>query len=252
MVHTGMTDWDAHLPLAEFSLNSAVSDSTGFSPFKLMYGYEPLTPIAAIVGALSRAAGSIKHVQATAEMLDSMTSDVLKAREAIAAAQQQQATQANKHRRDATFAVGDLVHLSTANLKMAGASRKFKLRWCGPYVVAQVINPVCVKLSLPLEIKIHPVVHISQIKPYVAEARWGKREKPPPPILDNDGDVSYVVEGILAHRVVRAATKHVKPKHTYLVKWQGYPIWDCTWEPESSFPANSEFLLPYKRQHSLS
>jgi hypothetical protein len=80
-------------------------------------------------------------------------------------------------------------------------------------------------------LRIHPVVHISQIKPYVAEARWGKRDKPPPPILDNDGDVSYVVEGILAHRVVRAGTRNAKPKYTYLVKWQGYPIWDCTWEP---------------------
>jgi hypothetical protein len=161
-----------------------------------MYGYEPLTPVAAIVGALGRASGSIKHVHATAEMLDSVTSDVLQAREAIATAQQQQATQANKRRRDATFVVGDLVHLNTANLKMAGTSRKFKVRWCGPYVIAQVINPVVVKLSLPPEIKLHPVVHISQIKPYVAEAKWGKRDKPPPPILDNDGDTSYIVEGI--------------------------------------------------------
>jgi hypothetical protein len=38
------------------------------------------------------------HVQATAEMLDSMTSDLLKAQEAIiASAQEQQAKQANKH-----------------------------------------------------------------------------------------------------------------------------------------------------------
>jgi hypothetical protein len=44
------------------------------------------------------------------------------------------------------------------------------------------------------------------------------------PYLDNDGDTSDVVEGILAHRVVRAATKHAKPKHTYLVKWQGIPF----------------------------
>jgi hypothetical protein len=60
---------------------------------------------------------------------------------------------------------------------MAGTSRKFTLRWCGPYVIAQVINPVAVKLTLPLEIKIHPVVHSSQINAcYVAEARWGKSE----------------------------------------------------------------------------
>jgi hypothetical protein len=243
--------WDAHLSLAEFSLNSAVSDTTGFSPFKLMYGYEPLTPIAAIVNALSRASGSARRVQATAEMLDSLTFDLLQARQAMAKAQEQQATQANKHRRDATFAVGDLVHLSTANLKSAGTSRKFKPRWCGPFVVAQVINPVSVKLTLPPEIRIHPVVHISQVKPYVAEAKWGKRDMPPAPILDNDGKQSYIVEGILAHRVERAAARNAKPKYSYLVKWQGYPVWDCSWEPEAGFPANGEHLGPYKRQHGL-
>ncbi len=244
-------DWDKHLALAEFSLNSAVNASTGFSPFKLMYGYEPLTPISAIVTALSKASGSIKHVQATAEMLDSMTSDLLKAREAMASAQEQQAMQANKHRRDATFAVGDLVHLSTANLKMAGVSRKLKPRWAGPFVVEQVINPVSVKLTLPQDIRIHPVVHVSQIKPYVADAKWGKRDKPPAPILDNDGEISYVVEGILAHRAARAGGKNTRPKNSYLVKWQGYPVWECTWEPESSFPAGSEHLGPYKQLHGL-
>lgn len=68
--------WDTHMSLAEFSLNSVVSDSTGFSPFKLMYGYEPLTPC--LLQPLSvhchiHASGSARQVQAAAEMLDSMT-----------------------------------------------------------------------------------------------------------------------------------------------------------------------------------
>ncbi len=122
---------------------------------------------------------------------------------------------------------------------------------CGPFVVAQVINPVSVRLTLPPEIRIHPVSHISQVKPYVAKAKWGKRDVPPTPILDNDGKQSYIVEGILAHPVERAAARNAKAKYSHLVKWQGYPVWDCSWEQEAGFPANGEHLEPYKRQHGL-
>jgi hypothetical protein len=34
-------DWDQQLPMVEYAMNSAVSRSTGFTPFFLAYGYEP-------------------------------------------------------------------------------------------------------------------------------------------------------------------------------------------------------------------
>ena len=114
------------------------------------------------------------------------------------------------------------------------------------------MNEVAVKLHLPDSIRLHPVVHVSQVKPYVAEQRWGARGKPPPPLVDNDGHVSYLVEGILGHkRVMVRQGKGTKPAYKYLVKWLGYPIWDCSWEPESSFPSDSSILPVYKAQHGL-
>jgi hypothetical protein len=35
------TDWVNQLPMAEFALNNRVNDVTGFSPFYLIYGYQP-------------------------------------------------------------------------------------------------------------------------------------------------------------------------------------------------------------------
>jgi hypothetical protein len=43
MVKPDQLDWPKHLPAVEFALNSSISESTGFVPFKLTYGYIPET-----------------------------------------------------------------------------------------------------------------------------------------------------------------------------------------------------------------
>jgi hypothetical protein len=246
-------DWDQHLALAEFSLNSAVNVSTGFSPFRLMYGYEPSSPLQLVVQALQHAAGGVpgvRRVEEAAQMLDRMAAELVQARGSIDKARAQAVVQANKHRREVQYEVGDEVLLSTAHLKLAGASRKFAARWVGPFPVKQLVGPVAVELDLPKSIKLHPVVHVSQVKPWQAEPRWGERNPPPPPIIDADGETSYLVESILKHRVVRQG-KSRRPGYQYLVKWEGYPVWDCTWEPESQFPVNNGPLQEYKLKHKL-
>lgn len=246
-------DWDKHLALAEFSLNSAVNVSTGFSPFRLMYGFEPSSPLQLIVDALqqvSGGAGGVRRVEETARMLDRMAGELVHAKENIGRARGQAVVQANKHRRDVGYEVGGEVMLSTANLRLAGTSRKFTARWVGPFKVKKLVGPVAVELDLPHAIKLHPVVHVSQVKPWHVDARWGDRGAPPPPIVNEDGGESYLVESILRHRVMRQG-KSRRPALQFLVKWLGYPVWDCTWEPESHFPRDSEALLEYKLKNKL-
>ena len=43
-------DWEKTLPTVELVINSLPNQSTGFSPFYLNYGYEPVTPIQLIKG----------------------------------------------------------------------------------------------------------------------------------------------------------------------------------------------------------
>ena len=38
-------DWEKNLPTVELAINSLPNQSTGFSPFFLNYGYEPMTPV---------------------------------------------------------------------------------------------------------------------------------------------------------------------------------------------------------------
>jgi hypothetical protein len=72
------------------------------------------------------------------------------------------AASANRHRRHVDFAIDDLVWLKTDHLQLAGhLSRKLANKWAGPYKIIEVINPVAVRLELPKDIKLHPVVHVS-------------------------------------------------------------------------------------------
>ena len=44
------TGWEKTLPTVELVINLLPNQSTGFSPFYLNYGYEPMTPIQLIKG----------------------------------------------------------------------------------------------------------------------------------------------------------------------------------------------------------
>ena len=38
-MHPDQTDWEKKIPLTEFAINLSISESTGFMPFELNYGY---------------------------------------------------------------------------------------------------------------------------------------------------------------------------------------------------------------------
>ena len=91
------------------AINNSVNISTGFSPFKLMYGIEVRTPITPIIESDAPAAD---------EFIKQMTNAIDSARANILKAQASQKTQADKHCRDHNFQVGDKVGLSTKNLNI--------------------------------------------------------------------------------------------------------------------------------------
>lgn len=102
-------------------------------------------------------------------------------------------------------------------------TRKLTPRYLGPYTISAIISPTAYKLDLPSTLRIHPVFHISLLKPY-KESEEFLRATPPPPTILTDNTKEYEVETILDKRILRGKTQ-------YLVKWAGYPLHDATWEP---------------------
>jgi hypothetical protein len=151
-------DWDDYLDMAEFAVNDSVNPSTGYSPFQLMYGASPRT-------AVDLACESV--LPATQQFVDDMSDALAHAKARLHEAQVAQAKYANARRRDLQFAVGDMVRLSTAHLQLPSTmSRKLVHRYVGPFRVVEKVHECAYKLQLPPAMKIHPVVHVSNLLPW--------------------------------------------------------------------------------------
>ena len=156
---TGMSTLDA----AEFAINNSVQASTGFSPFRLVYGEHVRT-------AWSAALPSPTSANATADELVQARDDALqRAKDNLLKAQQQQSRYANKKRQEVKFQVGDKVLLSTANLNNELRAPKLIPRYVGPFPIVRVVNDVAYELALPASMsRVHPTFHVSKLK------RWAR------------------------------------------------------------------------------
>jgi hypothetical protein len=45
VIQKNLKSWEECLPFVEFAYNRTVHSTTGFSPFKIVYGFNPLTPM---------------------------------------------------------------------------------------------------------------------------------------------------------------------------------------------------------------
>ena len=136
--------------------------------------------------------------------------------------------QVDKHQNPAPdYKVGQQVWLSTDNLRMLNrASKKLTEKWIGPYEVTQV-TPNAVKLKLPKTLRIHPVVNVSRVKPYLGPLPNQPMSQPSPIQVSEERNKEYEVDYIVASRIYRRQLQ-------YLVHWKGYEEHKHTWEPASN------------------
>jgi hypothetical protein len=230
-------DWDLHLTAAEFACNNAPNASIGMSPFKVNNGQDPNTPYSTLDKIPD-------HIPAVHDFIEGISNATKRAQDALALAKANQERNANKSRRDVQFDEGAQVLVSSAHINLASQakrpSKKLQHRFIGPYRIIQKVSPVAYKLELPDSLKIHPVFHISNLRPYMSPTTFEHRPVhalPPDPVSMGDHE-EFEVEQILDHRTRR---NHQE----YLVKWKGYPEHDTSWEPEGHLEHASECVTEY-------
>ncbi|QRV92243.1 Transposon Ty3-I Gag-Pol polyprotein [Ceratobasidium sp. AG-Ba] len=156
------SSWVRYLPGIEYAINASVSDTTGYSPFYLNYGRNPPPTFWETDSEYS---GVRTYLIRQREAL-------MRAHDAMIAARVRQTEQANKHRKAAEFKVGDLVYLSSKNMRLpAKFSRKLTPKYIGPHrIIQEVTEGTTYKIELPTELKargIHPVFHVSLLRIHV-------------------------------------------------------------------------------------
>ena len=150
--------WEICLPTVDMVINSMPNKSTGFSPFYLNYGHEPVMPIQ-----LLRDNEKI-NTEIVAYFIQKVTSDWECARENLRRSVGLQQKYYDRRHKDARYKVGDLVVLSTRNIEMKRIPGKLQRRFVGPFWVIETIGQQAYRLSLPDTWKIHPLFHVSLLK----------------------------------------------------------------------------------------
>jgi transposase InsO family protein len=111
-------DWDDYLDMLELGFNSAAQASTELSPYQMLYGAKPRLPVDVALDPIAA------RVPAAVERAEAIRRAVELGRSHLQGAQERQERNANQHRREASFAAGDRVLLSTDGLELRNAGDK--------------------------------------------------------------------------------------------------------------------------------
>lgn len=128
--------------------------------------------------------------------------------------QQIQIRNANRHRKDVTFKVGDKVFVTTRNMDQGRPSRKLSYKRIGPYKITEKVNHAY-RLELPPGLGLHPVMHASKLTKDPNDPLEGQTSEPQLPIEIN-GENEWVVEEVLDSKKKRNYIH-------YRVQWADYP-----------------------------
>lgn len=157
-VNVLQSDWDLYLSVGEFSYNNTVHKATKEAPFMVNLGFNPRTPATVCYDQVTDK--SVKEFLETLQLAQDVT------RQNIIKAQSAAKARYDKSHRNVQLNVGDLVMLSTANVRATNEKQKLSYLWVGPFKVLKKVNDLSYQLDLPAHWRIHDTFHVSLLKPY--------------------------------------------------------------------------------------
>ncbi|QRW26597.1 Retrotransposable element Tf2 protein [Rhizoctonia solani] len=203
-------DWTKWLPMAEFAYNNAVHSSTGKTPFKALYGWEPtLTP--------SNIPTDVPEADELAQTMEAQWKEV-----ESALRQAKQRMTAGESGSPTKFEVGEEAWLDAKNVNLKTLSPKLTEQRLGPFKVTKKISDRAYRLELPPTMRIHNVFYMGLLSKVKRDSKRAFKNRPPPVTVY--GEEEYEVEGI-------TDAEERNGKWFFQVKWKGYGSKENTWEP---------------------
>ena len=210
------------LHLSEWWYNTTYHTSAKMTPFQALYGYEP--PKWKDFALLNSKVPAVKnHLEENQRIINLL-------KENLTLARNRMKQQANQHRTEREFEVGDWVFVrlqpyKQLSLKQQGKN-KLSPKYYGSYQIVKKISPVAYGLKLPDKCRIHGTFHVSNLKKVLGQNQIAQTEIPE---TDEEGRIVLEPEGILATREKVLRSKTIKE---YLIKWKKLPEEDSSWESE--------------------
>ncbi|XP_026396575.1 uncharacterized protein LOC113291234 [Papaver somniferum] len=207
------------------------------TPFQALYGYTTPHLAFPVQGTTSVVAVQDYLVERD-HMLQLLKEDLSKA-------QHRMKHFADANRTNRSFTVGDLVFLKLQPYRQSSVSlrsnMKLSAKYFGQFEVLQRIGKVAYKLKLPVDSRIHPVFHVSQLKKKIGQHVSTTTSLP---LVDPAGSFIITPIAVLDSRYILRGDTTI---HQLLIHWAGALVEDATWEDayhiHSQFP---EFILEDK------
>jgi hypothetical protein len=196
LVNTRHDDWEQFVPLVEFHLNSTPRRGLNKTPFEIDLGYQPTLSFAT---KLLQHEGA-RHAEAD-ELMELFSEMDTVIRSAIQEIREDQNSRSSAGRRTPKFVAGDMVYLKTNHLK--AFQNKLSPRWLGPLKILAALKYDTYKLEIPERFKkMHPVVHVSKLKPAHVPENSPRKPADIDPLFDEPDDTP-AMESIVDHRLIR-------------------------------------------------
>ncbi|XP_026410333.1 uncharacterized protein LOC113305526 [Papaver somniferum] len=155
--------------------------------------------------------------------------------------------QADKNRTEREFQVGEWVYLRLQPYRQTSVqlrrSLKLSAKFFGLYQFTARMGKVAYKIYLPFTSKIHPVFHVSQLKPKLGEVLLPQTTLPS---LDSNGYMKVTPLQVLSTRNVK---KHQELLEQVLVQWAHSTAADATWEDKASIRKQFPKMILEEKNH---
>ncbi|KAL1189302.1 hypothetical protein V5N11_014305 [Cardamine amara subsp. amara] len=165
LIKKHLKSWEDCLPHLEFAYNHAIHSASKYSPFQIVYGFNPLSPLDLMPLPLSER--SSVDGQKKAEMVKQIHE---KARQNLEDKTKLYEKKANKGRRKMIFEVGDQVWVHLRKERFP-EERKSKLmpRVDGPFMITRRINDNAYQVDLQGKYIVSSSFNVSDLSPFIAD-----------------------------------------------------------------------------------
>lgn len=159
-IASDQTDWDEWIPYILLAYRSSRHSSTGYSPFFLLHGRDPVLPYDDIIKPQVTKYDYDQNY--ASEMLARLNNVYTQVKINLEKSAEVRRERFNKNAKERTFELGDLVYMLDMNAKI-GLSRKLRKPWVGPFRIIEKKGPVTFKIRR-LNTRKDRVVHANKLK----------------------------------------------------------------------------------------